>query len=64
VRDFFELDPCVVEHEHLGTHDGQEAGFVCTVHQDGIMGAHPKHSKGIPTYPKPPIPAPRSLTSN
>ena len=33
---------CVQDHEHLGTHDGQEAGFVCTACNDGIMGAHPQ----------------------
>lgn len=35
-------DSCVKIHEHIGTHDGQEKGFVCDVHQDGIMGIHPK----------------------
>ena len=32
----------VQDHEHLGTHDGQEAGFVCTACHDAIMGMHPK----------------------
>ena len=27
VRNQYRLDPCVVDHMHLGTHDGQEAGF-------------------------------------
>ncbi len=51
VRQRFALDPCVVDHQHLGTHDGQEAGFECTIHQDGIMGRHPQHCQGVPTYP-------------
>lgn len=37
VQQRFSFDPCVVEHQHLGTHDGQEAGFVCTLHDDGVM---------------------------
>jgi hypothetical protein len=52
VRDFFEFDPCVVDHEHLGTHDGQEAGFVCTIHQDGVMGIHPKFRTDYNVYPR------------
>ena len=35
------LDPCVQIHDHRGTHDGSERGLVCTVHHDGVMGAHP-----------------------
>jgi hypothetical protein len=31
---------CVVDHEHRGTHDGQESGFVCTECHDAIMGIH------------------------
>ena len=42
LRQRYQLDSCVTDHEHLGTHDGQEAGFYCHVHQDGIMGVHPK----------------------
>lgn len=41
LRRRFALAPCVVDHEHRGTHDGQEAGFVCTQHHDGIMGRLP-----------------------
>jgi hypothetical protein len=40
------LDACVSDHEHLGTHDGCEAGFVCTIHHDAIMGVHEKDSYG------------------
>lgn len=42
------LDACVEDHEHRGTHDGQEAGFVCTVHHDGVMGAHPASAGTLP----------------
>jgi hypothetical protein len=51
VRERFGFDPCVVEHEHRGTHDGQEAGFVCTEHQDGVMGVHPDYCRGVPSFP-------------
>lgn len=40
----------IVYHEHLGTHDGQEAGFICTKCQDGIMGHHIRNSKGRIIY--------------
>lgn len=33
---------CVKVHEHIGTHSGTEMGLVCEIHQDGIMGLHPK----------------------
>jgi hypothetical protein len=51
VRERFAIPDFVADHEHLGTHDGQEAGFVCQVHQDGIMGRHPSHCAGVPTFP-------------
>ena len=51
VRELFSFDLCVVDHEHLGTHDGQEAGFVCVEHQDGVMGVHPLFSRGVATFP-------------
>jgi hypothetical protein len=51
VREQFGFDPCVADHEHLGTHDGQEAGFVCIEHADGIMGVHPQFSRGVATFP-------------
>lgn len=35
------LAPCVVDHEHRGTHDGSEAGFVCDACHDGVLGRHP-----------------------
>jgi hypothetical protein len=51
VRERFNLDPCVVDHVYLGTHDGQEAGFECKEHRDGIMGMHPEHCRGVPVFP-------------
>ena len=51
VRERFRLDACVIDHVHRGTHDGQEAGFECTIHQDGIMGSHPEFCRGVPIFP-------------
>ncbi len=45
VRDRIALAPCVRDHEHLGTHDGSEAGFFCEQCKDGIMGVHPEGRK-------------------
>lgn len=42
LRARFDFADCVEDHEHLGTHDGQEAGFVCTQCHDAIMGV-PAH---------------------
>ena len=41
LRERFSFAPCVVDHEHRGTHDGNELGFYCSECFDGIMGAHP-----------------------
>lgn len=41
IRRRFALAECVKDHDHRGTHDGQEAGFVCELHHDGIMGYYP-----------------------
>ena len=41
IRQAYDLAACVKDHAHYGTHDGQEAGLVCEVHKDGIMGHHP-----------------------
>lgn len=38
IRSAFALAECVTDHSHLGTHDGREAGFVCEIHEDGVMG--------------------------
>ena len=40
IRRRMTLADCVADHEHLGTHSGQEAGFVCTQCQDAVMGVH------------------------
>jgi len=41
---------CVHDHDHLGTHDGQESGFVCTACDDAIMGVHERYAAGYPTF--------------
>ena len=41
IRQKFKFASCVGDHEHRGTHDGSESGFVCNVHNDGVMGYHP-----------------------
>lgn len=41
IRRMFALADCVKDHTHRGTHDGQEAGLVCEIHRDGVMGLHP-----------------------
>lgn len=46
IRKRLPLPSCVQDREHLGTHDGQEAGFVCTTCHDGIMGVHPQRGEG------------------
>ncbi len=46
LRERFDLPACVVDHEHRGTHDGQEAGFYCQTCKDGVMGAHPGNPVG------------------
>jgi hypothetical protein len=53
VRERFQFAPCVRDHEHYGTHDGQEAGFECAIHQDGVMGIHPKSGRcaQVPAFP-------------
>jgi len=46
IRRKFELAVCVHDHAHRGTHDGSEAGLVCDVHKDALMGHHPEASAG------------------
>jgi hypothetical protein len=41
IRKAFGFADCVKDHVHRGTQDGQESGFVCEIHNDGIMGHHP-----------------------
>jgi hypothetical protein len=38
IKKRFSLSDHIVEHEHRGTHDGQESGFVCENCNDAIMG--------------------------
>ena len=51
VRERFDLAECVRFHEHFGTHDGQEAGFVCLECDDAVMGIHPRSGRAAPTFP-------------
>jgi hypothetical protein len=50
IRTRLPLPACVEDHEHYGTHDGQEAGFVCTTCDDAVMGAHPRSSGTARTF--------------
>ncbi|TAH36945.1 MAG: hypothetical protein EYC70_08150 [Planctomycetota bacterium] len=50
IRRKFAFADCVKDHSHLGTHDGTEAGFVCDVHNDGVMGRHPAFSAGVMSF--------------
>ena len=38
------LPACVSVHEHIGTHDGHEAGLVCEECHDAVMGPHPSRA--------------------
>jgi len=49
VRRSLDFPPCVVEHSHRGTHDGQERGFVCEECHDGIMGNY-EPTAGAPVF--------------
>jgi len=37
-------------HEHLGTHDGREAGFFCQQCKDGVMGVHSVDKENYPVF--------------
>jgi len=50
LRERMQFDACVEDHEHRGTHDGSEAGFVCKQCHDGIMGVLPKQHRFIPIF--------------
>ncbi len=50
IRARLPLAECVKDHEHRGTHDGQEAGFYCSACHDGVMGAHPAFASKTPVY--------------
>ena len=48
IRARLSLPPCVEDHEHRGTHDGSERGFVCRECQDAVMGLiEPRESSPI-----------------
>ena len=53
IRRRFSLEACVKDHEHLGTHDGSEAGFYCEIHKDGILGVHGRSAARarVPAFP-------------
>jgi hypothetical protein len=51
IRERFSLADCVIDHDHRGTHDGQEAGLVCNVCHDAIMGAHSEYRSTVPVFP-------------
>jgi len=46
IRSRIQFADCVQDHEHCGTHDGSEAGFVCSECHDAIIGLHPSQVKG------------------
>ena len=49
VRSRMDLPLCIQDHEHRGTHDGSEHGFICTECNDGIMGRiEPR--EGLPVF--------------
>lgn len=50
LRARFAFAPVVVDHVHRGTHDGSEAGFVCTQCWDAVVGAHPADGAGRRVY--------------
>jgi hypothetical protein len=50
LRQRFSFAPCVVDHAHRGTHDGQEAGFVCTTCHDAIIGAYEAQPGSLPVF--------------
>ena len=50
LRERFTFADCLQDHEHLGTHDGQEAGFVCTQCRDAVMGVHKYYRANYPVF--------------
>ena len=50
IRRRLALTECIRDHDHLGTHDGQEAGFVCAFCHDGIMGVHSSYAAGVRVF--------------
>jgi hypothetical protein len=50
IRKAFNLADCVKDYAHRGTHSGQESGFVCEIHNDGVMGCHPDTRPDAPKF--------------
>lgn len=50
IRNVFALNDCIIDHTHLGTHDGQEHGLVCERCDDALMGL-PRPADGKPSFP-------------
>jgi hypothetical protein len=50
IRERIPFEVFVRDHEHLGTHDGQESGFVCAMCHDGIMGVHRDFAENLPVF--------------
>lgn len=50
LRERLQFDTCVQDHEHRGTHDGSETGFVCAQCKDAIMGAPPSSHNKLPVF--------------
>ena len=50
IRRRFDLPACVIDHEQVGRFEGSEAGFVCTICHDGVVGEHPE-SRGKRVWP-------------
>jgi hypothetical protein len=49
LRQRHQLAPCVIDHSHRGTHDGQERGLVCAMCHDALMGSY-EHREGEPIF--------------
>jgi hypothetical protein len=50
LRERLSLPAFVSDHEHYGTHDGTEAGFVCDTCHDGVVGRHPELPGDKPVF--------------
>ena len=50
LRERMRFDACVQDHQHHGTHDGSEAGFVCGQCKDAIMGAPSSARSKLPVF--------------
>ena len=44
IKKRFAFPDHIIEHQHRGTHDGQESGFVCEKCHDAIMGHYSAQS--------------------